>query len=171
MKTPRAREHIAPTTPRSYIRNMGNNLTPSANRLPEPKRARLSNKLRSALDDMVWNGAPFDEAARAADYSIQSMRKALGRRHVLRYLREQKMVMREAVSSANISTLRSIRDRGGNDMARVKAVQVLETLGEVDGARVGSGEAVLPGLTIVIQNTRGDAATVGPVIEHDRDDE
>ena len=65
MNRPRARE-LAANHRRQYINNMPNNLTPSANRLPEPKRARLSNKLKSALDDMVWNGAPFDEAARAA---------------------------------------------------------------------------------------------------------
>jgi hypothetical protein len=167
MNRPRARE-LAANHRRQYINDMGNNLTPSANRLSEPKRARLSNKLKSALDDMVWNGAPFDEAARAADYSIQSMRKALGRRHVLRYLREQKMVMRESVSSANISTLRAIRDGGGNDMARVKAVQVLETLGEVDAARGHTDAPVQPGLVIRIV-TRGDAVKVGPTIEHEPD--
>src|SRR4029077_4256935 len=120
---------------------------PSTNRQPEPKRARLSNKLKSALDDMVWNGAPFDEAARAADYSIQSMRKALNRRHVLRYLREQKMVMREAVSSANIHRAREIRDQTENQMAAIKAIQVIEQLGDVEAARGGvSREAGRPRL-------------------------
>jgi hypothetical protein len=149
---------------------MANNLTPSTNRQPEPKRARLSNKLKSALDDMVWNGAPFDEAARAADYSIQSMRKALNRRHVLRYLREQKMVMREAVSSANIHRAREIRDQTENQMAAIKAIQVIEQLGDVEAARGGfSGEPVRPGLVIQIIST-ADAARVEPVIEHDPDE-
>ena len=168
MNRPRARE-LAANHRRQYINNMANNLAPAVNRQPEPKRERLSPKLKIALDDMVWNGAPFDEAARAADYSIQSMRKALNRRHVLRYLREQKMVMREAVSSANISTLRSIRDGGGNDMARVKAVQVLETLGEDAAHRGGSDAPVMPGLVIQIVST-ADAVKVAPVIEHDRDE-
>jgi hypothetical protein len=169
MNRPRASE-LAANHRRQYINSMPNNLTPSANRLPEPKRARLSNKLKSALDDMVWNGAPFDEAARAADYSIQSMRKALNRRHVLRYLREQKMVFRESVSSANIHRAREIRDQTENQMAAIKAIQVIEQLGDVEAARGGfSGEPVRPGLVIQIIST-ADAARVGPVIEHDPDE-
>jgi hypothetical protein len=166
MNRPRARD-LAANHRRQYINNMPNNLTPSANRLPESKRARLSNKLKSALDDMVWNGAPFDEAARAASYSVQSMRKALNRRHVLRYLREQKQVMRESVSAGNILTLREIRDRGSNDMARVKSVQVLEAMGDVEHTRLGSGEPSQPGLTIQII-TSSPGTTVNPrTIEHE----
>ena len=149
---------------------MGTDVAPSANRQPEPKRARLSNKLKSALDDMVWNGASYDEAAHAAGFNIGAMRKALSRRHVLRYLREQKMVMRESVSSANISTLRAIRDGGGNNMARVKSVQVLEAMGDVDAARGNPNEAQLPGMIIRIVMPGAEPKVVGPkVIEHDDD--
>jgi hypothetical protein len=151
---------------------MANSLTPSTNRLPEPKRARLSNKLKAALADMVWNGASFDEAAHAANFNISAMRKALNRRHVLRYLKQQKMVFLESVAAANIHRAREIRDQTENQMAAIKAIQVIEQIGDVDPVRGNVGEPTLPGLVIRIINTRGDAATIGSVIEHEpREDE
>jgi hypothetical protein len=151
---------------------MANNLTPTAVNQSEPKRMQIRRKLKAALDGMIWSGLAFDEAARAANFNVRAMRKALERPHVRNYLRTQKQVFRESVSAANIHRAREIRDQTDNQMAAIKAIQVIEQLGDVDHARGGiSGEPLLPGLTIVITNTR-DATTVGPVIDHEpRDDE
>jgi hypothetical protein len=171
MNRPRARE-LAANHRRQYINNMPNNLTPSANRLPEPKRIRLGAKLKTALDHMVFDALPFDEAARKANLTTRAMRMALERRPVRAYLREQKQVFRESVSAGNILTLREIRDHGSNDMARVKSVQVLETLGDVEAARGGfSGEPTQAGLVIQIVTTSPPTVKT---IEHDptrRDDD
>jgi hypothetical protein len=149
---------------------MGNDLTPTAVNQSGPKRMQIRRKLKAALDGMIWDGLPFDEAARAAGFNVRAMRKALERAHVRNYLRTQKQVFRESVSSANIFRAREIRDQSENQMAAIKAIQVIEAIGDVEAARGGfSGEPVRPGLVIQIIST-ADAARVGPAIEHDLDE-
>jgi hypothetical protein len=78
-------------------------------------------------------------------------------------------VFRESVSSANIFRAREIRDQSENQMAAIKAIQVIEEIGDVEAAR-GSPGTLQPGLTIQIITS---SPTVDPrVIEHEpRDDD
>jgi hypothetical protein len=145
---------------------MANNLTPTAVNQSEPKRMQIRRKLKAALDGMIWDGLPFDEAARAAGFNVRAMRKALERPHVRNYLRTQKQVFRESVSSANIFRAREIRDQSENQMAAIKAIQVIEAIGDAEAARSGFTPGLQPGLTIQIIST-ADAVKVGPTIEHD----
>lgn len=96
---------------------------------------------------MVFEGLPFDEAARKQDFTVRAMRYALERPHVIRYLREQKQVFRASASSQNISRLVAIRDQGSNAMAQLGAIKLLE---QVDEQEERKGAVRTPGVTIVI---------------------
>jgi hypothetical protein len=134
----------------------------------KPKRLEVRGKLRQSLDAMVWDGLPWDEAAKSVGFSIQSMRKAFARPHVLAYLKAEREVLRASASPRNIHRLIEIRDKADN-MPAIQAIRTLEQLGESEGASASIGRAS-PGLVIVIQGnvnaslTRSDAK---PLIEHE----
>jgi hypothetical protein len=117
------------------------------------RRARVTGKLKAALDLMIFGGergVPLDyaAAARNANLTVRAMRKALEKGHVRAYLRTQRHLFRASVCAGNISALRQIRDTSKNDLARVKAIQVLEQL--EDNAVPDAATQRAPGLTICI---------------------
>jgi hypothetical protein len=112
---------------------------------------RVTGKLAQAFDRMIELGEPWDEAARSVGLTARSMRKALAKPHVIRFLKERRQVFREAASARNILRLCELRDQDTNMMAATKAVQILEQLGDEDvygGAR--GGIVTQPGLIIQI---------------------
>jgi hypothetical protein len=113
------------------------------------KRREVRGKCKRALDRMVWEGQPWDEAAKAENYTVASMRKALERPHVRAYLQEQKQVFRASASSQNISRLVKIRDQDENRMASLGAVKLLE-----EGSEIGGNDTPVrtPGISIQIIN-------------------
>ena len=78
----------------------------------------------------------------------QTMRRWLGRAECIAFLRKERSRFRQSACAQNESILCSIRDdRDGNQMARVRAVQVLEQLDDVEP----SPAAELPSPGIVIR--------------------
>jgi hypothetical protein len=124
-------------------------MTDQALTVPDKRVPHVHGKLRQACLAMVWDGLPWDQAARKANLSLVSMRKALERAHVLAFLRQQKHVLRESVSCGNIHAFVDVRDNSGNPMARVQAGKALEQLSDVEQARGGAQQA-MPGLVIRI---------------------
>lgn len=119
----------------------------------KPKRLQIRRKLQVACDRLVYDGLPFDQAARSVGFSVQAMRKALGRPHVIAYLREQREILRASMCGANILALADVRDQVENQNARVAAVKVMEQIGETENNRYGSGRSAavtMPGLVIQI---------------------
>ena len=112
---------------------------------------RVQGKLRIALNAMVFEGLPLDKAAQAADLTTRALRSAIEKPHVRKYLREQKQVFRASVSSQNIHVLADLRDKSGNDMARLGAVKVLEQID--DPASGNNGQIKAPGFTIIVNTT------------------
>lgn len=98
------------------------------------------------------------DACRKTGFHFASMRNALERPHVLRYLKEQKQVFRAAVSAQNISALAKIRDESGNAMAQLGAIKVLEQLDEEHQA--GTAAKSLPGLQIVVVQAGAAPTTI-----------
>lgn len=113
----------------------------------KPKRVDIRGRLRAALDKMVWEGLPYDEAARECDFTVSAMRKALQRPHILAYLRNEREVLRASIAPRNIHRLVEIRDAADN-MPAVQAIKALEQLGEEQGSRSPANGA--PGVTIRI---------------------
>ncbi len=121
----------------------------------QDRRKTLRKKLKSALDLMTWgdkdgNPLEWDEAARAVNFNVSTMRKALERPHVRQYLTAQRRYLRDAISAKNPRRLARIAD-GENAAAAVRAVQVLEGLDEQQPGH-GPGMVSLPGLVIQIVN-------------------
>jgi hypothetical protein len=108
--------------------------------------------------------------------SDHGLREAFKKAHVKAYYNQGLDVLRTSERARNISALVEVRDKAGNQMARVQAAKALEQLSEEEARRLPAGGHVsLPGLTIQIINapapalpTRGQTIDVTP--ESSRDD-
>lgn len=129
---------------------------------------RISKRLRSALDMMIWGdetGRPlaYDEAAKIINVSTRSMRKSLERPVVRAYLREQREVFRACLTPRSLWHLAEISAQRVNMNAAVAACRTV--LGQ-DEAQIRSSSAFEPHVTIRIVNAV-NAAPPAPVIEHE----
>jgi hypothetical protein len=104
--------------------------------------------MKAALDVMVWEGLPDNQAAVKTGLTISAIRIALKQPHGRAYYREQLQVLRERESAANIHAMIRVRDQDDNKMASLNAAIALDRSSEAEthGARAMS----LPGLQIVI---------------------
>jgi hypothetical protein len=123
------------------------------------KRERISPRLRHALDLMVWgdqNGKPLDypDAGRAVNMSARSMRKALEKYHVRKYLMEQKQVLRACLTSKSLWRLDEIATQRSNMNAAVNAIKAIDG----DEAAHAQSSAVAPGVVVRIVNITAPAA-------------
>jgi hypothetical protein len=133
----------------------------------------VSGRLKAALDDMTWNGTPWEEAALKANLTVRAMRLALKRPAVLKYLRAERGVLLASASGQNLHALAKLRDQEDNKAAAVQAARALEGLAneQFGPAQRGIGggprarylidlsDEPRPGPVIVIQPPRGSAAT------------
>jgi hypothetical protein len=129
-------------------------------------RERISKRLKSALDMMVWP----DEMGRTLDYvaagrtvniSARSMRRSIARPVVRMYLRTEAEVFRATLNAKTLPRLAELGWQNSNMNAAVNAVKAIR--GEEDEAR--STTMVSPRLTIVIRQPEHPAPA--PVtIEH-----
>ena len=134
----------------------------------DPKPKQIGGKVKRALDLMIFgddDGTPYEwnDAANKVGLSLQHMRKALERPHVIRYLREQKQVFRQSVSASNILHARRIRNQRDNQMASLGAIKLLEQMDERAPAHSGTQKNVTPGVVVVINANRE-----APLIDHQR---
>lgn len=122
---------------------------------PAHKRMQIRGKLKATLDAMVWDGLEWQAAAKAHNFHVVSMRKAMGLPHVQAYLRSERQVLRESLSPRNIHRLREIRDAADN-MPAIQAIRTLEGMGD---DAIGGVAAVShsPGITIRILNVTQSA--------------
>jgi hypothetical protein len=119
---------------------------------------KLGAQLRLALDAMIYEALPWDQAAIKAGLQVRGMRKAMRRPHVLQYLRDERQVLLAAISTATPLRLAQLRDQDENRNAAVNACRVLENL-DADMPMRG-GQASAPGFVIVL-NTHAGALTQG----------
>ena len=114
-----------------------------------PKLERVTGKVRIAIEAMVWDGLPRDQAAAKAGISEHGLYKALRKPPVKAAYLSELDVLRTSERARNIHTLAEVRDQTSNQMARVQAVKALEQIDEQ--AAEGSGRSnALPGLQIVV---------------------
>jgi hypothetical protein len=114
---------------------------------------------------MVWQGLHRRDAAKHAGLAEHSLYQALRRPPVRAFYLSQLEVLRTSERARNIHALVAIRDESENDMARVRAVSVIESISEAEAGRGGFGTVSSPGLTIQIVTS--DPVKVAPVIEND----
>lgn len=104
---------------------------------------RVTGKLKAVCDLMVWDGMRWDEAALKLNFRTRSMRLAMQRPHVLRYIAAQRRVLLAQSSGQNLHRLGELRDQNNNPAAAVQAARALEALA-ID-ARGGPGGGALAG--------------------------
>lgn len=131
-------------------------------------RNGVSGRLKAALDDMTWNGTPWEEAARKANLTVRAMRLALKRPQVLKYLRAERGVLMAQASASTFHRLNEIMCQDENRGAAVAAARTIEgmtneavggsrTLSLTGGPRAGylidlSDDGPSPGVVIQIVN-------------------
>jgi len=113
------------------------------------KRNGVSGRLKEALDDMTWNGTPWEKAARKANLTVRAMRLALKRPATLKYLRAERGAMMAQASASTFHRLDELMRQDENKGAAVAAARTIEQMtnealgvspsagGVVGGARAG----------------------------------
>lgn len=143
---------------------MSLDVTPSTATGPaKPQRLQVRRKLQAALDAMVWQGLPFNEAAKAAGLPVPSMRKALGRPHVIAYLRNERQVFRASLVDEATFRMRQLSKQDDNRAAAVTATAKL--MNEADEQVSAAAQRHAPGLVVIIQ--AGPGPVTATTIEHD----
>jgi len=145
---------------------MTNDLTtkPSADDTKSlPKR--VTGKLKAVCDAMVWDGMRWDEAAMKMNFRTRSMRMAMQRPHVLRYIAAQRRVLLAQSSGQNLHRLGELRDQDSNPAAAVQAARALEALAiEARGGPGGGALAGGPRAGYIIDLSGEQPTTAGLVI-------
>jgi len=91
-------------------------------------RNGVSGRLKIALDDMIENGTPWEQAAVKSSLTVRAMRLALKRPAVIRYLRDVRRVWLSSATGQNLHALARVRDQDENKAAAVQAARSLESL-------------------------------------------
>jgi hypothetical protein len=126
--------------------------TPVVSSRPEPVRAaRVPQKVRLALTDMVELGDDFVSAGKRHGVTAQMMRRWLGRAEAISFLRATRSRFRQSACAANEAYLVAIR-AGDNSAAAVHAIRTLEQLSDNEAAKPVNAPG--PGITIVIREAR-----------------
>ncbi|MDB5937584.1 MAG: hypothetical protein JWQ01_4928 [Massilia sp.] len=120
------------------------------------KIERVTGKVRTAIEAMVWDGLPRAKAAEKAGISEHGLYKAFRKPPVKAFYLAQLDVLRTSERARNIHTLAEVRDQTSNQMARVQAVKALEQIS--DDEQVNRTAQTAPGMVIVIQ---GNASLMG----------
>jgi hypothetical protein len=114
-------------------------------------KPRIERKLRNACDHMVQSGLPWQDAARAANLHTTAMWLALQRPHVIAYIKQQRQVFRESVSSWADFRMLELAKQDDNKAAAFSATKDLR--GITDQSVSISQRQSSPGLVVIIQSS------------------
>lgn len=114
-------------------------------------KKQVTGALKVACDDMIQTGKRWDQAALDAGLAVRSLRLAMQKPHVLKYLKDERALFLTTLNLANPTALAGIRDKGKNDAARVRAVATLEEMAGTI-ANQHPGQATVPGVVVQIIN-------------------
>jgi hypothetical protein len=123
---------------------------------------KMTPQVRAACDFMIFEAMSWDAAAVKAGVPARSMRRALHRPYVLKYLRDERQVLLAAISTATPLRLAQLRDQDENRNAAVNAARTLEGL-DTDTPHRG-GHASAPGFVIVFNSPLSALPAGEPVI-------
>jgi hypothetical protein len=124
---------------------------------------KIGGRLKQCIDAMVWENLTDSQAAVKFKFNVNSIRSGLKRAPVLRYLKEQRMVLHARELARNSHTLIEVRDKSLNGMARIAAARELGRVADDEQQRSTMQRA--PGVTIVLINPDGTSAPYKPAIE------
>ena len=129
------------------------------------RKTRISAKVKTAIDLIVFDGQKRDQAADAVGLHRDSLRKAFKRPDVLAYLREQKQVLREGAGAQTIAVAERLMHESASDHVRLDAAKWIADVngdGPVHRGEVTHRyEGTVPGLRIIFTSPEpSDAAMV-----------
>lgn len=144
---------LRPPPPRHHLHRMEVLPAVTTSQLPakaskDAKITRVTGKVRAAIEAMVWDCLPRDEAAAKAGISPHGLYKALRKPPVKAAYLAELEVLRTSERARDIHTLNEVRDQTSNQMARVQAVKTKWQI--EDGEDAARGKQAVPGLQIVI---------------------
>ena len=130
---------------------------PTQERPRRPQVVKIGVKLKTAIDLVVFEGLPLNEAAAKSQMTTFQLRQAFARPHVIAHLKARREVLRSSLCGSNILRLGQIRDAADN----MPAIQAIRTLGQMseDQPAGGSAASHSPGITIRIINQAPQQAT------------
>ena len=147
---------------------MSDSSQPIAIRKPNPiagSADKLTPKLRAAINLMVWEGMPFNDAAQSVGMHVRGMRLALTKPHVIKYLQEQRKVLLYSHGPRNIKRLAEIRDAADN-MPAVNAIKELEELVGYHASTASQADSKPFSINIINgQMGQADVRERGPIID------
>lgn len=123
---------------------------------------RITAKVRTAIDAMVWQGLTRDKAAEAAGLKDHSLYVAFRSPHVKAYYLNELEVLRTSERARNINRLCEIRD-AANNMPAVNAIKALEQIEDDRGSISGSSRHQVPGVIVVVNAVRQDDVSAAVV--------
>jgi hypothetical protein len=121
---------------------------------------KVTGKLRTAIEAMVWTGARRAQAAEQAGITDHGLRNALNKPHVKQFYLSQLEVLRTSERARNIHRLTEIRDKADN-MPAVNAIKMLEQIDEASSS-AGGTQMRSPGVVIIVQNGAAAHAPQAP---------
>jgi hypothetical protein len=122
----------------------------SSGRNLSDKPRRIPKSVQLACLDMIHQGIDLVAAARANGLRPDTLRRHLTRIETLGFIKRERKALRAALCSSNEFYLAAIRNSSPNEMARTKAISLLEAIDDEDHARPAPGEVASPGITIRI---------------------
>jgi len=133
----------------------------SGPRSPTKRPRGIPPAVRAALLKLVWDEEECDlvVAARASGLRPDTLRRWLNRSEVVGFVLRERAAKRLALCARNESVLAQIRDRGGNEMARVNAVKALEQLDE-QAPSSRAANLPTPGIVLKIVNVTPQPAPI-----------
>jgi len=87
---------------------------------------KVTGRLRTAIEAMVFEGATRPEAAEIAGMQDKSLRSALTKSHVLAYLNEQMEVLRTGARPKALNRIINLVDKSGSDRVRLDAARYID---------------------------------------------
>lgn len=128
------------------------------------KQVRISAKVRTAVDAMVWQGLKRADAAELAGLKDNSLYVAFMKPEVKAYYLQQCDVLRTSGRARRIHRLEAMLEQSDNKAAVINAALALESIGQ-DQVSANAAQSAQPGviIQIVTQAAQPALKTVEPM--------
>jgi hypothetical protein len=115
----------------------------------EAKQLRISGKVRTAIEAMVWQGLKRSDAAEVAGLKDNSLYVAFMKPDVKAYYAQQCEVLRTSGRARRIHRLEAMLEQSDNKAAVINAALALESIG-TDQATANAAQSARPGVVVQI---------------------
>ena len=110
---------------------------------------RITKRVKRAIELIVHEAMPFDQAAREVDFSLRALRLAMNKPHVMQFYKQECEVFRDCRRARNYQRLAQIAD----DQNNMPAVNAIKTMMGLELEQTNNKQTnASPGVTIRIVN-------------------